>query len=188
MVGKTNRSENGFTFDTCVGIKLCKNPNLVNLLTCRLDIGTSKIHISSQTIVETRRLSYDIYYIIKQIELTGAQVIRGHITDEMKRHADYMESQYSMLHAGDSEILAYAHATGTTMVTCDRDLACATKLSGIDAVNPDLLPCDRLAKNSKLPFRRIVNKARQKQIEIKQKIKKSMTVKSGEKILWRAFN
>ena len=188
MNDSTNRSQKGFTFDTCVGIKMCENPNLGSLLSCRVNFENSQIHLNSQSIVEATRLGYDVNYVSKQIQnLIGTQIISGVITDEMKNDADYLEGVCPTLHEGDSQILAYVRATGTTLVTCDRGLAEAAELSGAKVVNPDLLPCDEIAKKAKSKFQRMVTSAIAQPTIAKQKVK-SLALKPGQKIVWRAFN
>jgi hypothetical protein len=180
--------EKNFTFDTCVGIKICENQNLGNLLACRVDFKDSQIHLSSQSIFEAQRLGYDIESISKQIQnTTGAKIVFGKITDTMYDDAHYLESVCPTLHSGDSQILAYARATGTTLITCDRCLVTAAKLSGVNVLNPDLLPCDQIAKNTKSKYSIIVKKAISKPQIVKQKVK-SQLLKPGKKIIWRSFN
>ena len=188
MVEHKNRSENGFTFDTCVGIKICENPNLGSLLACRVNFEDSKIHLSSQTLFEAQRLGYDVDSVSEQIQKsTGATIIRGKITDEMYDDAYYLQGKCPTLHPGDSQILAYARATGTTLITCDRGLAEAARLSGTPFVNTDLLPCDQIARTVKSKYYGIVRKAIAKPSVVKHKVK-SLVIKPGEKILWRSFN
>ena len=188
MVGNIKGSQNGFTFDTCVGIKVCENPNLGSLLACRVNFENSDIHLSSQSIFEAKRLGYDVNSVSKQIKSTiGVNVISGYITDDMQNDADYLESVCPTLHRGDSQILAYARATGTTLITCDRGLAEAAKLSGAKVVNPDLLPCDKFGNDVKSKINKIIKQVIVKPVVAKQKVK-SFALKPGQKIIWRSFN
>ena len=188
MVGNIKGSQNGFTFDTCVGIKICENPNIGNLLECRVNFENSNIHLSFQTIFEAKRLGHNIDHISKQIQNTiGANIIRGYITNDMQDDADYLESVCPTLHAGDSQILAYARATGTTLITCDKGLAKAATLAGVCVVNPNLLPCDKFTNNTKSKFHSIVKQVIVKPAIAKQQIK-SQLLKPGKKIIWRSFN
>lgn len=172
MVGNIKGSQNGFTFDTCVGIKIYENLNLGDLLTCRVNFKNSDIHLSSQTIFEAKRLGYDVDSVSKQIKSTiGVNVISGYVTDDMRDDADYLESVCRTLHSGDSQILAYARATGTTLITCDRGLAEAARFSGTKVVNPDLLPCEVFVKNTKSKLHRFAKKAIAKPVIAKQKVK-----------------
>jgi len=186
MRDSNSRSENGFTFDTCVAIKMCENPNLGSLLTCRVDFENSRIHLSSQTVYEAKRLGYDTDYISKQIQgAVGAEVIFERVSDEMYLDAQYLEKMCPTLHFGDSQILAYARASGTTLITCDRGLAEAAILSGTKVINPDILPCDDL-RNEKPKLQKIVIRAIQKSSRAANKAK-SLALKPGQKIVWRSF-
>ena len=187
MVGNIKGSQNGYTFDTCVGIKICENPNIGNLLACRVNFENSSIHLSSQTVSEVGKLGRDIDHISKQVQSAiGANIISGCITSDMQDDADHLESVCPTLHTGDSQILAYARATGTTLVTCDRGLEEAASLSGVKVINPDLLPCDALAKKTKSRFHGMVKKVIAKPVVAKQKVK-SFALKPGKKIIWRTF-
>jgi hypothetical protein len=184
MVNGSNK--HNYTFDTCVGIKICENVNVGNLLSCRINFESSTIHISSQSVFEATRLGYDVDSVSKQIkESIGANVVFGSITNSMVQDAKYLESKCSTLHEGDSEILAYARATATTLVTCDKGLATAAELSGTSVVNPDILPCDKIGLG-KSKIQKIVDKAIRKPAVIKKRAK-SLLLKPGQKIVWRSF-
>lgn len=185
VVDTNGRSENGFTFDTCVGIKICENPNIGSLLTCRVDFENSKIHLNSQTIIEATRLGYDIEQVsIKIQKLIGTSIVQGIVSERMQTGAGILEDLCPTLHAGDSQILAYAKFTKTTLVTCDKGLAEAARSVGVKVVNPDLLPCDKLVKDvKKARFSGIVKKAIVKPSQAKQKVK-TIALKPGQKIVW----
>ena len=201
MENEINGSENGFTFDTCVVIEMLKNPNVGGLLVCRLNFENSDIHLCTQTIIEAERLGYDTVFISKQIQsITRTNVIIGSVTNDMQNDAKRLEKTCSDLHNGDSQILAYAKATETTLVTRDRGLAKSAAQSGVVAINPDLLACDEIAKNSrysrtvkkaklvakKTRVHKIIKKANEK-LDTKNKVE-SLILKPGEKIIWRSFN
>ena len=156
-------NKHNYTFDTCVGIKICENANVGNLLSCRINFESSIIHISSQTILEANRLGCDVDAVTKQIkDSLGAKVVFGNVTSQMIQDAKYLETKCPTLHDGDSEILAYARATGTTLITCDK--------IGL----------------GKSKMQKIVDKAIRKPSEVKQKVK-SLVLKPGQKIVWRSF-
>ena len=182
MVDTNGRSENGFTFDTCVGIKICENPNIGSLLACHVDFENSIIHLNSQTITEATRLGYDVEKISTQIQkLIGTSIVQGVVTERMQTDAGILEDLCPTLHAGDSQILAYAKFTKTTLVTCDKGLAEAARTVGVSVVNPDLLPCDKLVTDvKKSRFHGIVKKAIAKPVQAKQKVK-AITLKPGQK-------
>ena len=179
-------NEHNQTYDTCVGVKICENPNLGDLLSCRMNYEQSTIHLTSQTVSEANRLGYDMDSVIEQIKkFTGATIILGTITSEMIQDAAYLETMCPTLHNGDSQILAYTRATNTTLVTCDKGLAEAAILSGTKVLNPDLLPCEKIGLR-KSRMQKIVDKAIRKPSEAKQKVK-SLILKPGQKIVWRSF-
>jgi hypothetical protein len=188
-MGDLNRSKNGYTFDTNIGIKLCETPNLGNLLSCRLNFKDSEIHLNSQVVTETERNNYDIEIISKLLhKATGAKIIFGEITDDMQDDSEYLLTLCETLHPGDNQILAYTRATKTTLITCDKGLATAASICGVNVVNPSILPCDEIAKKvTKSKFHRIVKKTLAKPSQTKQKVK-LFVLKPGQKIIWRSFN
>ncbi len=184
MVNKLNK--HNYTFDTCVGIKICENLNVGNLLSCRINFENSTIHLSSQTVGEANRLGYDINFISQQIRKSiGTKIIFGSITDAMIRDASYLETHCPTLHDGDDYVLAYARATNTILVTCDKGLVKAAIMSGTKVINPDILPCKEIGLE-KSQMSKIVNRAISKPSEVKQKVK-SFILKPGQKIVWRLF-
>jgi len=188
MKSGVNRSQNRFTFDTCVGIKAFETPNVGSLLACRVNFIDSEIHFSSQSVIEAKRLGFNVDAISQQIQkATGASVTFGKISAQMYDDASYLEDVCPTLHCGDSQILAYTRATGTTLITCDRGLAQAAKLCNVAVINPDLLPCDQIARKTKSKYSGIVRKAIRKPQVVKQKVKK-LALKKGQKIVWRSFN
>ena len=179
-------NKHNYTFDTCVGIKIYENPNVGDLLSCRINFEESEIHLSSQTSLELHQLEYDVDNVSKQLnESIGVKVVFGQITSSMIQDAKYLETKCPTLHAGDSEILAYARATDTVLVTCDKGLAEAATLSGTKVINPNLLPYDKIGL-AKSKTQMIIDKTIRKPREVKQKIK-SFTLKPGQKIFWRSF-
>lgn len=143
-------NEDGHTLDTCGAIKIFENPNMASLLLCRLNLKGSQIHLTSQTVFELKKLGYDFEQIAKHIQQTvGAAIIVGDITEEMENNAEYLETVCPTLHFGDSQILAYSKATGTTLITCDRGLVKAARMSNVNVVNPDLLHCGESAAKAR---------------------------------------
>ena len=141
---------NGHTLDTCVAIKIFKNPNLGIFLLYHLNLKSSKIHLTSQTVFEVKKLGYDFEQILKNIEqIIGVNVVIGYITDDMENDAEYLENICPSLHFGDSQILAYSRATNTTLITCDRGLTEAAQISNVNFANPDLLHFNDFERNVK---------------------------------------
>lgn len=187
-MGRHHQRNQGFVLDTCVAIKLCENPNHGGLLTCRIDFGGSTVYLNSQTVLEAERLGYDSSQIRGQVQAAlSTDVEFGDITDDIEFDAQYMQVQYPTLHSGDSQILAFARATSSMLVTCDRGLAIAAKESGAQVINPDTLPCEQITRTPKSRWARVVRKALAKPSEVSRKAK-TIALKPGQKIVWRSFN
>ena len=185
MVSQINKYE--YTLDTNVIINLYENPNLGGLLLCRTDFGNTTIHVNTQTEMEATRLGHNVDDMLEQIEKsTGAKIIVGPITPSMRNDAKYLETVCPTLHPGDSDILAYVRATGTKLITCDRGLAEAALLSDTPVVNPDLLPCDKIARNTKSNYGEIIKKIIKKPAVIPTKTK-SFILEPGKKLVWNTF-
>lgn len=188
MKGSNSRSVNGYTLDTCVGIKIIENQNIANLLKCRIQMNGASIHFCTQSVFEATKLGFQIEQISKIIENKfETDVFFGTVTDEMVQVSYQLERDCPSLHYGDSKILAYAKITNTILVTCDKALALAAKQSNVQVVNPDILPCDKINQNQQSRITKVVQKSIQKPIAVQQKIK-SIALKPGQKIIWRSFN
>ena len=164
-------NEHNYTFDTCTVIKICENPNVGGLLSCRINFENSTIHLNAQTDKEVKRLGYEMDFVSKQIKKSiDAKIISGLITNSMIKDAKRLKTKCPTLHSGDDRILAYAKATDTTLITCDKGLIKAANLSGTKVVNPDLLPCEKIRlKKSKMQM--IVNRAIRKPFGVNQRCK-----------------
>ena len=165
-------NENDHTLDTCGAIKIFENPNMTGLLLCRLNLKGSKIHFTSQAIFELKKLGYNFEQIAKHVEQTmGVILVIGNITEDMENDAECLETVCPTLHFGDSQILAYSRATGTTLITCDRGLAEAARTSNVNVVNPDLLHCNEAAANGRRSrLRGNVSKWISRPLQTKQKV------------------
>ena len=152
----TDRSQNRFTFDTCVLIEMYESPNFADMLAWRTDMNGSEIHLCSYASDEFRKKGHDINHVRGRLRKMGARIVTKAVTDEMEHDAVRLRSECDMLHYPDNHILAYARATETTLVTRDRNLAEAAGLVGTRCTNPDLLPCDEQARNVGSRYRGIV--------------------------------
>lgn len=184
MQESPNRSPSNYTFDTCIGIKMYENPNFASLLKNRLDFEGSTVHLCTQTTLEASILNYDSEKFFKLIEdIFGVAAIEGEVTDEMRYRAAQLEKTHQKLHDGDNYILAYAEATRTVLITCDRGLTSAAKSIDVVAINPDLLATDAAGRGIRSRFYKTV----------KNTIKDQSTSQVGrlvpnKKIIWRSFN
>ncbi len=184
MVNESNK--HNYTFDTCVGIKIYENENVGSMLSCIINFENSTIYLTTQTLKEIKRLGRDVDSITQQIQRTiGAKIVFGTVTNEMVNNALYLQTKCTTLHGGDDYILAYAKATNTTLVTCDKGLAEAAILCGVKVINPDILPCNEI-KVKKSKIRKMADQVIRKPSEAKQNVK-SLILKPGQKIVWRSF-
>ncbi len=178
--------KHNYTFDTNVVIKIYENPNVGNMLFCRINFENSTIHLNSQILKEVNRLGVTINSVTQQIkESIGSKIVFGDVTDEMDCDASYLQTKCPTLHYGDDRILAYTRATKTTLVTCDKGLERAAIMCDTKVVNPDILPSDKI-KLKKSKIRKIVDRTIRKPSATKQKIR-SLALKPNQKIVWRSF-
>jgi len=176
-------SEVGYTPDTCVLVKICENPNVGNLLNCRVNFEGSVVYLNSQSIAEADRLGYGLDQIYSIMKSTfGPKVVFGEITTPMLVDAKNMQRKCQTLHAGDAEILAFAKETCSTLVSCDKGLVEAAKEVGVSFINPDVLPCSEITRRPRSRWYRVVKDAVKTVNESPQKIKTPI-----RKITWEAF-
>ena len=148
MNQKHNGSDQTYTFDTCIGIKMVDNPNFASLLSCRLECKNSLVRLTSQTALELARKGYDFASVSAQIhKCLGVDIVHTTITEDMQAVAKCLQITCPTLHDGDSLILADSKLSGTTLVTCDKGLAIAANLVGVTVINPDILASDTSAPN-----------------------------------------
>jgi len=177
-------SGNGFTLDTCVVIKICENPNIANLLACRINFENSPVYLNSQTAYELQKHGYGLDQVYTILRTTlRTTIIYERITDEIKNHASYLQSICPTLHTGDAEILAFSKAKSTILVSCDKGLLEAAKSVKTEFVNPDILPCDEIAKKTKTKFYGVIKNA----VKTSPSQIKLVANKPTKKILWRSF-
>jgi len=160
----------GFAFDTCVILKICqRNHNLADLLRCRTDFKTSKILINSKTLEEMERHGYGRSRVYRELShCFGNDIVLVNIPYEVRLDARLLRELCPTLHSGDDEILAFSIATNSVLVTCDRGLIEAARMSGVSFINPDLL--HREYSGTKIV-----------------KHEQSSILKPGMRIAWRMF-
>ena len=187
MKQKMLGQESGFTMDTCAVIKICENPNLGTMIGCRIDFENSTVYLNSQTVKEAQRFGFDFDILSSNIKsVLGANVVFGKITSEMLTEAWDLELQCPTLHPGDSEILSFAKNTNTTLISCDRGLLEAARISGADFVNLDLLPSNQLARRLGARCQKVLKDAIKNTSTSTSKLKISAK-RPVKKIIWRAF-
>ena len=202
MTDTTKISQNRFTIDTCVIIKICENPNIGNLLSCRINLYDSKVFLNAQTVFEAKKHGYSFDFVCHTLKNTlCTEVVYEEISENLKNYAGVLENLYPTLHAGDAEILAFAQSKNSVLLSCDKEFLIAAKRVGVKFINPDILPCDVIAKKVKTRFYGIVKNTLKENSQIKKnpnslnhvkkivsnKIIKSTVKKSIMKIVWSTF-
>ena len=186
---KENSPANRYTLDTCVGRKAYENPNYLNMLKTTIDFKNSRVLFATVSIYEIEnRANYSFAVAKENLESSlGIKIHIGKITGEISSYAAYLVSNFELLHYPDNQILAHAVCTDSVLITCDNDLVTVAKQIGHPVLNPDKLSSDVTVKKLKSRFRSLVKNTMRKPSETKEKVK-SLAVKPGQKIVWRAFN
>lgn len=161
-----------FTLDTCVILKICRGGrNFADCLKCRIDFAGSEILLNSKTVEEMERHGFDYDSVSEKLsEVFETAVSFTEITDDVFADAKYMQKIYPTLHSGDDEVLAFAIATNSILVTRDKGLFEAAKLAKATVINPDTVEALEIPQ-SPSPAKRTL----------------SDLIKPGTKITWSAF-
>ena len=181
-MNNANILSNDFAFDTCIGISMRKVKNLENLLKCRIEFKNSIIHLTSRTRLEATKNGYNFDNIVQQIESSlQTKVVYGKITSALRRDAKKLVKRCSTLHPGDSEILAYAMSTNTTLITSDKGLLQAANIVNVPTINPNTLTCSYDVN--------VISRSRHNKSFRNPSLPKraKSLLKPGEKIIWRSF-
>jgi hypothetical protein len=150
--------EKSYTLDTCVIIKICENPNIGNLLNCRINFEDSKIFLNSQSLFEAKKYGFNYDYVYQTLKKSfDAKIEYEEISENLKNYAIILENLHSSLHPGDSEILAFAESKHSVLLSCDKALLIAAGRAGVKFINPDILPCHLINKKSKM-LKKLKNK------------------------------
>ena len=195
QVKRITGKEKSYTLDTCVIIKICENPNIGNLLNCRINFNNTKIFLNSQSLFEAKNNGYDYDYVYQTLKKSfDADIIYEEISENLKQYAKILEKLYSTLHTGDSEILAFAESKHSVLLSCDKGLLFAAKRAGVKFINPDILPCDLINKKRKI-FKKL-KKGINSSFSINTKLlhneitstnQKNKGPKQVKKIIWSTF-
>ena len=121
-----NNKTQGFTFDTCFLIEIFKNPSIAAFYTHHKNYG-KKIFITEITLNELEHVGFSTTEILLMMNKIFGKIIVRDVTNEERFFGKQLENMCSLLHSGDSAILAFAKRTSTTLVTLDKNLgkACA---------------------------------------------------------------
>jgi len=195
QVKRITGKEKSYTLDTCVIIKICENPNIGNLLNCRINFNNTKIFLNSQSLFEAKNNGYDYDYVYQTLKKSfDADIIYEEISENLKQYAKILEKLYSTLHTGDSEILAFAESKHSVLLSCDKGLIFAAKNAGVKFINPNILPCNVINKERKI-FKKLKNRINSS-ISINTKLlhneitltkQKNKGPKQVKKIIWSTF-
>lgn len=123
--------------------RICDNENFAISLKCHMDFDNSNVIVTSTALMEAEKHGYN-YPAINEVIRTrlNAQAKYEMITKKQHMDAKNLEDIHPTLHAGDSDMLAFAIDEETTLVTCDKGLAAAAAQAKCHCINPDTLPCD----------------------------------------------
>ena len=193
MKNPNNRSENGFTIDTCVARRCYDNPAYFDMLKLKIQSGHSKTVFTDVSIYEVdKRTDYGFDTLKSKLESSiGNKIKIEKITCEMRQLGSWLREHNEGLHKPDDEILAYAMLTDSVLVTCDKKLEYAARNVGHYVINPDRAIIDLFKIESTL-----AKLAQSKVLLIRQKMNrttqtinkaKSLILKPGKKIVWRSF-
>ncbi len=195
QVKRITGKEKSYTLDTCVIIKICENPNIGNLLNCRINFNNTKIFLNSQSLFEAKNNGYDYDYVYQTLKKSfDADIIYEEISENLKQYAIILENLHSTLHPGDSEILAFAESKHSVLLSCDKGLIFAAKNAGVKFINPNILPCNVINKERKI-FKKLKNRINSS-ISINTKLlhdkitstkQKNKGPKQVKKIIWNTF-
>jgi hypothetical protein len=118
---QNNTKIQGFTLDTCLIIEVFKNPQVASFYTHHRNYG-KKIFITVITLNELEHVGFDKTKILFVMNKIFGKIIVRDVTNEERFFGQRLESTCSVLHPGDSSILAFAKRTSTILVTLDKNL------------------------------------------------------------------
>jgi uncharacterized protein YacL len=112
---------NGFTLDTCFVIQAYNNPEIASFYLQKGFYG-SKIFINEIVLNEAEHIGFDTTNLLLKMKEIFGRVIVKDVTNEERFFGQQLENTCSVLHPGDSSILAFAKRTSTILVTLDKNL------------------------------------------------------------------
>ena len=124
---------NGFTLDTCFLIQAYKNPEIASFYFNKGFYG-SKIFINEIALNELEHNGFDKTEILLKMKKLFGRVIVKDVTIEERIFGQRLEKMCSILHSGDSSILAFTKRTSTTLVTLDKNLAKSCKFFNVNCI------------------------------------------------------
>ena len=125
--------DRGFTLDTCFLIQAYKNPKFSSFFIRK------GFHSAKNFVNEVEYNGFDKTKILLKIKELFGKVIVKDVTNEERIFGQQLEKTCSVLHSGDSAILAFAKRTSTTLVTLDKNLAKSCKFFNVDCILAQLI-------------------------------------------------
>jgi len=129
----TMKKNNGFTLDTCFLIQAYKNSEIASFYFHKGFYG-SKIFINEIALNEVEHIGFDKTEILLKMKKLFGKVIVRDVTNEERIFGQKLEKTCSILHSGDSAILAFAKRTSTTLVTLDKNLAKSCEFFNVNCI------------------------------------------------------
>lgn len=123
----------GFTLDTCFLIQAYRNPSLASFYSNKGHYG-AKIFITEIALNEAEHKGFDKTKILLKMKHLFGKVIIKDVTNEERFFGQKLEKMCSVLHAGDSAILAFAKRTSTCLVTLDKNLAKSCEFFNVNCI------------------------------------------------------
>ena len=124
---------NGFTLDTCFLIQAYKNPALASFYFHK-EHYRSKIFITEIALNESEHKGFDKTEILLKMKYLFGKVIVKDVTNEERFFGQKLEKMCSVLHTGDSAILAFTKRTSTCLVTLDKNLAKSCEFFNVNCI------------------------------------------------------
>lgn len=124
---------NGFTLDTCFLIQAYKNPALTSFYFHKGNYG-AKIFITEIALNEAEHKGFDKTEILLKMRHLFGKVIVKDVTNEERFFGQKLEKICSVLHTGDSAILAFTKRTSTCLITLDKNLAKSCEFFNVNCI------------------------------------------------------
>ena len=131
---------NKFVLDTCAIINIMKNRAVADLIKCHIDIENSRVYLNSVSLDEAAKKGYNKKQVVSQIsEYLDTLVIVKEVTEENHIEAQRLEDDCSLIHHGDSAIVAFSKDNKSTLVTYDKGLLKGCHIVGIPTFSPNMM-------------------------------------------------
>lgn len=123
----------GFTLDTCFLFQAHNKPSLTSFYFQKEHYG-GKIFITEIALNEVEHKGFDKTEIVLKMKNLFGKVIVKDVTNEERFFGQKLEKMCSVLHRGDSAILAFAKRTSTCLVTLYKNLAKSCEFFNVNCI------------------------------------------------------